>query len=82
MKSYIVHWFIHDENPPNSLFFDGVSTYIGVARQASDGFFDSKKVKMMKIQTCGPSVWTLMTWCILKDKGQIHLWHPHHTCIY
>lgn len=36
MKSYIVHWFIHDENPPNSLFFDGVSTYIGVAWQASD----------------------------------------------
>lgn len=43
------------------MFFDGVSTYIGVAWQASDGFFDSKKVKMMKIQTCGPSVWTLMT---------------------
>lgn len=55
------------------MFFDGASTYIGVAWQASDGFFDSKKVKMMKIQTCGPSVWTLMTRCILKDKGQIHL---------
>lgn len=43
------------------MFFDGLSTYFGVAWQARDGFFDSKKVEMKKIQTCGPSVWTLTT---------------------